>query len=187
MHLLVIIAATIAATILGRRAGGWLLRQLGRHAALEDSRIRRLRLTRSDGLVYLDRWGVELKRVGGVFLHRMNAPDPGWDLHDHPWTFVSLILKGGYVERRANVRTPLIYHEKPRRLGSLGATRLDQAHTISRLRGRTSWSLVIHGPRVRLWGFYVPHPVAIDRWSWVDYHIYAKAGLAKLRRDGVGS
>jgi hypothetical protein len=57
----------------------------------------RIRLRREDGRVYLNRWGFECDRIGGVFLRKMEAPDPGLDLHDHPWSFVSLILKGGYV------------------------------------------------------------------------------------------
>lgn len=53
---------------------------------------RRLTLRRADGEVYLNRWGIGHDRVGGVLLHRMDAPDPGVDLHDHPWWFVSIIL-----------------------------------------------------------------------------------------------
>ncbi len=63
----------------------------------------RLRLRRSDGIVYLDRWGWEC-RWFGVFLHRMDGPDPGLDFHDHPWSFASLVLRGGYVEERAAAR-----------------------------------------------------------------------------------
>ena len=65
---------------------------------------RRLRLRRADGRVYLDRWGLAHERVGGVFLHRMQAPDPGVDLHDHPWPFASVVLWGGYIEQRADIR-----------------------------------------------------------------------------------
>lgn len=65
---------------------------------------RRLTLRRADGEIYLDRWGIAHERVGGLFLHRMAAPDPGIDLHDHPWWFVAVALWGGYTEQRANIR-----------------------------------------------------------------------------------
>jgi hypothetical protein len=31
-------------------------------------------------------------------IHRINFPDPAGYYHDHPWSFVSLIIKGGYHE-----------------------------------------------------------------------------------------
>jgi hypothetical protein len=132
---------------------------------------RRLTLRRADGEVYLDRWSITHDRIGGVMLHRMQAPDPGVDLHDHPWSFVSVVLWGGYVELRADTRDASViaqaaeqnpqrftYRGVPvaRRPGSIRTMRLDECHTVARLFRRTSWTLVIKGPRRRLWGFYLP-------------------------------
>lgn len=134
------------------------------------SGYRRLRLRRDDGSVYLDRWGLTLDRVGGVYLHRMTAPDPGLDLHDHPWTFVTVPLWGGYTEERALCREAV---ELARIADAFGSTctrgvveerlafrprrmRLDECHRITHLRRRTAWTLVLRGPRVRTWGFYEP-------------------------------
>lgn len=129
----------------------------------------RLTLRRSDGAVYLDRRGVVRERLGRILLHRMDAPDPGVDLHDHPWTFVSIVLWGGYTEQRALCReAPLLAQtaecyptcrrgvEVERRPGSIKVMRLDECHTIIRLHRRRSWTLVIGGPRRRSWGFYLP-------------------------------
>lgn len=130
---------------------------------------RRLRLRRSDGRVYLDRWGVGHDRIGRVLLHKMSAPDPGIDLHDHPWWFVSIVLWGGYTEQRALQREApgfaLIADRYPtctrgiverRRVGSVKTMRLDECHTITELHARSCWTLVIGGPRRRSWGFYMP-------------------------------
>lgn len=150
---------------------------------------RRLRLRRADGRIFLDRWGVAHDRIGGVLLHRMSAPDPGIDLHDHPWSFVSIVLWGGYVEHRALVReAPALATiaeawpdtctrgvENVRRAGSLQMTRLDEAHTVSRLLRRHSWSLVLRGPRRRGWGFYLPT-------GYMDEHTYDRTIRAE-RRD----
>ena len=43
-----------------------------------------------------------------------------------------------------------------RRPGSIRNMRLDECHTITRLRRRTSWTLIVRGPRRRRWGFYLP-------------------------------
>lgn len=66
--------------------------------------FRRLTLRRADGNVYLNRWGVGHDRIGRVLLHRMDAPDPGVHLHDHPWWFVTIPLWGGYIEQRIPTR-----------------------------------------------------------------------------------
>jgi len=131
---------------------------------------RRLRLRRADGQVYLDRWGIGHDRIGRVLLHRMEAPDPGIDLHDHPWWFVSIVLWGGYTEERALCREApglaqiaerwpetctrgVVEH---RRWLSVRRMRLDECHTITGLHRRRVWTLVIGGPRCRSWGFYLP-------------------------------
>lgn len=130
---------------------------------------RRLRLRRGDGQVYLDRWGWRCP-LFGVYLHRMTAPDPGIDLHDHPWSFVSVVLRGGYIEEVANVReaaTLATYAEawpatcrrgveRAWRAGTVHRIRLDEAHRIIKLLRPTTWTLVLTGPNVRGWGFYEP-------------------------------
>lgn len=139
--------------------------------------VRRLRLRRADGDIYLDRWGIGHDRIGRVLIHRMQAPDPGIDLHDHPWWFASIILKGGYTELRADIRDAVVFagladlHPSSdrgvpvdRRPGSIRTMRLDECHTITRLRNeRSSWSLVIGGPRRRRWGFYMASGFVSDR------------------------
>lgn len=132
--------------------------------------FRRLTLRRADGIVYLDRWAIGHDRIGGVKLHRMDGPDPGVDLHDHPWWFVSIVLWGGYSELRADTREAQamarIAANNPggclpgvvvqRRPGSIKTMRLDECHTIASLHRGTCWTLVISGPRRRKWGFYLP-------------------------------
>lgn len=155
-----------------RRAGVW----------------RRMRLRRADGKVYLDRWGLGTDRFGGVLLHRMSAPDPGVDLHDHPWWFASLVLWGGYVEERADTRDAPFFarlaetytssrrgEERERRPGTVATTRLDECHRIIRLRRRSCWTVVVRGPRRRRWGFYLPD-------GWVDERTYDET-IRSERRD----
>lgn len=127
---------------------------------------RRLTLRRADGEVYLNRWGLSHRRIGGVFLHRMDAPDPGLDLHDHPWWFASFVLAGGYAEERTETRwaptlARLAEHGTARgetvvrHRWSLRTMRLDECHRITKLTSRRCWTLVILGPVRRKWGFYL--------------------------------
>lgn len=149
----------------------------------------RMRLRRYDGRIFLDRWGVEAEKLGGIFVHKMSAPDPGFDLHDHPWWFASLIIAGGYTEERApSRRAPRLaeLHEafpeiiaggytEERRRWSVRFLRLDEAHRIVDLDGRVCWTIVVHGPNVRRWGFFLPT-------GWVDEYTYDQTVRAE-RRD----
>lgn len=142
----------------------------------------RLRLRGSDGVVYLERWGWEC-RWGGVFIHRMDGPDPGRSLHDHRWSFGSLVLKGAYHEYRNDTET-LAGGE---RIESLAAWRqqlrprwswkslgLNECHTITWCIPRT-WTLVLHGPVRREWGFYTPN-------GWRHWTQYEGAGATEIGR-----
>jgi hypothetical protein len=136
----------------------------------------RRKLVRTDnGRTYLERWGVEHWRIGGVFLHRITAPDPGQDMHDHPWWFVSLILTGSYVEARGTMRTDLQRWQKRERW-SLKPLRTDELHKIVHVNG-PAWTLVVHGPKVRNWGY----KDLAGRWiAHERYHEQSRRGLTEV-------
>lgn len=55
----------------------------------------------ANGKPYLFRyfiWKPENKNLGRIYLHNIVQSDDSRALHDHPWRFTSLILKGGYWE-----------------------------------------------------------------------------------------
>lgn len=154
----------------------------------------RLRLRRFDGAVYLDRWGIEHDRIGGVFLHRMEAPDPGLDLHDHPWWFVSFLVAGGYTEERAQTREASFLATlaerwpglargivEERRQFSVRVMRLDECHRITALSRPRVWTVVVHGPTVRRWGFYLPTGYLDER----TYDQQVRAGRRDLWNEAT--
>lgn len=116
---------------------------------------RRLTLIHHDR-PFLVRRGIDVG-LFGIYLHDIAAPDPGLDMHDHPWAFVTLILRGGYFELAADARRP----ELPtfRRWGRWSMHRMRQtdAHRITRAEPGTV-TLVLRGRKTRSWGYYVPDP-----------------------------
>jgi len=136
---------------------------------------RRLKLVTPGGRVFLDRSGVDL-RLFGVYVHRIELPDPGLDLHDHPWPFVSIILRGGYTEEAAAARDAQAFaawaetvelsgaaergsiprgYRRTWRRGSVHRIRTTDAHRITTTEPGTL-TLVLRGRKWRSWGFYCP-------------------------------
>lgn len=107
---------------------------------------------------YLTRWSLKLPRGYVLRLHFIHRPDGTPCAHDHPWDFWTFCLWGGYLEtvedapyddyhlrRKWEHRVrPLTFHYRP------GEFR----HTITRVYGGTSVTLVLTGPRRRSWGFF---------------------------------
>lgn len=144
-----------------------------------------LRLRRGDGRLYLTRRGWSTDDLHkrwrwipefswfGIYIHHITAPDPGPDLHDHPWPFVSIILKGWYVEQRCKVSEACQKAARStqfsgmlargdvivRRWSDVRRMRLDECHMITYCHPNT-WSLVIRGRKRpqrkdgEYWGFY---------------------------------
>jgi hypothetical protein len=89
-------------------------------------------------------------------LHWLNHPDPEPWLHDHPVTFLSLILRGGYSEIRYN-------GEYRRRWYNF--IRANDAHTITHTDSNTL-TFAFMGPKVRDWGYHTD-----KGWVyWKDYN-----------------
>lgn len=99
----------------------------------------------------------------GIYLHRIDTPDSRPTLHDHPWSFLAIVLRGGYQER-----VPAVGPERDtaqhtvRRFNFKRATDL---HFISRLLRAPTWTLVLTGRRKRVWG-YRDH----NGWTRFDEH-----------------
>lgn len=53
---------------------------------------------------YLTRWYLFRTKPFAIFLHLFHRSDEDRALHDHPWTFVSIILWRGYYEHTAKGR-----------------------------------------------------------------------------------
>lgn len=109
--------------------------------------------------VYLRRWYLLETPWFGLKLHHILRPDADRALHDHPWSFVALILRGGYTEETADVERGVSWDgslwqvERPtHRPWSLNVKRATDLHRIHVLHG-DCWTLVLNGPKRRKWGF----------------------------------
>lgn len=100
-----------------------------------------------------------------IKLHFMHGPDPERDPHDHPWPFLSLILRGSYIERRHVTWSPMTqwYSLHPHRWYNWMPDPT-KAHRITSVEPGTV-TLVLAAGRRREWGFHTR-----DGWvSWREY------------------
>lgn len=123
---------------------------------------------------YLLRWYVIPRNpVLNIYVHKFLRDDDR-ALHDHPWWFVSAILKSGYIEHfeedgreMMRCRTSVLDVRSPfwwRCIAFRPATwrhRVALPHGFN-AQGRADsavprvpcWTLIVTGPRVRTWGFW---------------------------------
>lgn len=114
------------------------------------------------GEPYLKRLRVISTPWFGIFLHHILSSDPGIDPHNHPWDFVSLILRGGYEEHNYTSHTTMLggykvhwnIWIKERRPGRFHFRRANDRHMVVLEEGKTAWTLVLHFRRKNEWGFW---------------------------------
>ena len=106
-----------------------------------------------------------------VCLHWINGPDPEAHLHDHPVTFLSLILRGWYTEHREKLISGVWVLSFPRHeYFNFIRARWGDTHKITNVSPGGCLTLVFMGPKRRDWGFHV-WKNNIDNWVlWKDYY-----------------
>lgn len=109
-----------------------------------------------DGRPYLTRLHlIKLPSGRALMLHWIRSPDLQPDMHDHPVSFLSIVLRGGYSEitpTHANL------------IEWWNFKRATDAHRIVAVHPGTI-TLVFAGPKTREWGFHAP-----SGWvSWKEY------------------
>ncbi|HEY0817946.1 MAG TPA: hypothetical protein VGD46_04155 [Rhizobacter sp.] len=135
------------------------------------------------GKVYMRRWWLLPKnRWLNVYLHCFDGPDHSPLLHDHPYDNVSIILRGGYIEKllQHDVREDIALESDrvaqfpvdlvAREAGDVIVRRADSPHTIHRLLAPGTWTLFLTGPTVRHWGFHTP-----TGWKFWKTHLGVEA------------
>lgn len=96
-----------------------------------------------------------LQRLGiAVRVHEILRSDRGRWPHNHPWSFVAVILKGGYREHRFDSNGEWI-SSRWYRPGSILYRPAGSWHLLEVPPGKTATTLFITGPKRQSWGFHV--------------------------------
>jgi hypothetical protein len=116
-----------------------------------------------DGELYLSRLNLLKTPWFSIKLHWIHKPDPDRDLHDHPWWFVSFVLRGGYTE--ITCADPAIYPRIEHKVSWFNSKNCKEAHRIAYVKPKTL-TLVITGGKKKSWGFFDDHGRFTD---WKQY------------------
>jgi hypothetical protein len=146
-----------------------LFEHLGRHRVIMD---------RVNNEPYLERYYVFLQDRDrfpfNVFVHKFLKSDPD-DVHDHPWPYFTIILRGGYWEW-----TPQ-FDSQGQKVGEIarwcgaGSFRLARATSYHRIEldpDVECWTLFMPGPKQRDWGF-------LSKGTWIQWQQYLNTRTAK--------
>lgn len=132
---------------------------------LEKIDRKRIVMDRQNNQPYLERYYVFLKDRKrfpfNVFIHKFLKSDPD-DVHDHPWPYATLILKGGYYEWTPIFNSQGAKISETRHWCGPGHFRICRStsyHRIELAEGVECWTLFMPGPQKRDWGFLVN-----DKW-----------------------
>jgi hypothetical protein len=148
-----------------------LMQRLGRHRVIMD---------RQSNEPLLERYYVFLKDRKrfpfNVFIHKFLKSDPD-DVHDHPWPYATLILKGGYYEWIPNFDSQGRKFSETRKWRGPGHFRVCGANSYHRIELDPSvecWTMFMPGPQQRQWGFLVNN-------KWIESEEY----LAKMAKQQI--
>jgi hypothetical protein len=144
-----------------------LFNKIGRYRLIPDRRT---------GADYMHRYYLFLKDRHkfpfNVTLHKIvRSDDPVF--HDHPWPYITIILRGGYWEHTPIVELDEIVGETViwRGPGSIIKRNSEELHWLELdEKVGPATTLFLMGPQVREWGFvinnhWIRHDECLDNWS----------------------
>lgn len=88
-----------------------------------------------------------------VYLHCFLRSDDDRALHDHPWFWCSILVRGRYVEH--TIKAGGVHVRRDRRSPSIKLSTPWRAHRVELVDG-ACWTLFLIGPRLREWYFHCP-------------------------------
>lgn len=128
---------------------------------------------------YMKRWKLfDISWLGGIRLQKILRGDKDRHLHDHPWSFVSIILVGAYIEEKLGDNELQVHNRT-----LFNVCHYKSWHRIKAVICPT-WTLVFHGPKRNDWGFWISDPenikdgykFTLNTYFGLDLHEYDTEG-----------
>jgi hypothetical protein len=142
----------------------------------------RIIMDRESNEPYMERYYIFLKDRTwfpfNIFLHKFLKSDPD-HVHDHPWPYATLILKGGYYEwipQFNNKGEKISEFQVWRGPGSFRVCGATSYHRIELDPSVECWTMFMPGLQKREWGFLVNN-------KWIHNDEYIKQRIASATKQ----
>jgi hypothetical protein len=129
-------------------------------------------LFHGDGAPYMERYWIARLFGYSIRLHHIQTVDYDRHMHNHPWSFASLVLRGWYVERRPLFDEPTFGPDlrefstrNVRSAGSLEFRFHEDRHLITEVSPGGVWTMIFTGKKSQPWGFFTESGFV----KWRDY------------------
>jgi hypothetical protein len=100
---------------------------------------------------YLIRWRLETP-FGSFRVHHWLGPDDSRAFHDHPWWFLTFVIRGCYGDQAPD-DSPAGYRTEFLRAPAVRFRPALHRHTVVPCPGG-AWTILVTGRRTRAWGFW---------------------------------
>jgi hypothetical protein len=111
-----------------------------------------------EGKLHFRRWQLLKTRWFSIYIHGIYEADQDKHLHNHPWDYKSIVLKGSYIEETQTGLNNL----KP---GTYTSRNGKDYHKIKKLLTNSVYTLFIVTPVKREWGYLVDN-------YWMHHEVY---------------
>lgn len=129
------------------------------------------------GELHFRRWRILETPWFNIYIHGIYKEDEEAHLHDHPWNYLSIVLRGYFSERTLNYDVITDENKKEwksRRIeenvigpSSFIYRKAESFHKIQKLHSNAVFTLFFTGKRKREWGYDLSG-------NWVDHITYRK-------------
>lgn len=100
-----------------------------------------------DGVLHFERFAIfEIKNFASLYIHKIHESDKDPYLHTHPWNFISLILKGSYLEEVDTTESLIL--KTP---GTISCAGRNFCHKIKEIIKGPVWTLFFVYGKNKLW------------------------------------
>ena len=123
------------------------------------------------GVLHFQRFRLIQTPWFAIYVHRISASDEEKHAHDHPFDFLTFLLRGEYEESWAKCPHWSLFMKRRVRAGRWAFHDHTDVHKI-KLLTPVVWSLVFAGGHKYDWGYQTNE-------GWVDHRVY------RLRKRGV--
>lgn len=113
---------------------------------------------------YAKRWVINCGPLGSLRLHHWLSSDDKRAKHDHPSDFITLILKGSYVDAGIDTNERMTP-------GKICRRSAEHQHTVVVAPGGC-WTLLYFFPERRKWGFFVRRKDGSFKWTKANKYFF---------------